>query len=392
MPTNKVDTAFLEVGFRPFFLGAALYAVLVMGLWFAIYLFQLPIPFESLSPLEWHAHEMLFGYSMAVISGFLLTSVQTWSKLATAHGKSLLFLFSLWSAARLFLLFGSSYIWFAALCDILFNLWLLYILAHRIIKARQWKQLGIIAKVFLITACNLMFYLGTLGWLTQGITWGIYGALYIIMALILTMGRRVIPFFIERATKDTVQVFNSKWVDISNLCLFLIFAINEVFFGNPILSAYLALALSILNAFRLIRWYHPIIWKQSLLWSIYLSFWLITLGFLFMALPYFAAPYIIISKQLALHAFTIGGIGAITLGMMARVSLAHTGRDVYAPPKSITYAFVAIFLSAFTRVILPLFDIWPYDILIGLSQCLWMLAFLIFLFNYAPILIFAKQE
>jgi uncharacterized protein involved in response to NO len=144
-----------------------------------------------------------------------------------------------------------------------------------------------------------------------------------------------------------------------------------------------------LNAYRLIRWHHPIIWQQGLLWSIYLSFWMITFGFALFALIYVAN--LDIPKLLALHAFTVGGIGMMTIGMISRVSLAHTGRNVYDPPQAIKYAFIAILLSAITRVIIPLFDIIPYETLIGISQIFWVMAFAIFTMTYAPILLKPKQ-
>ncbi|HID36629.1 MAG TPA: NnrS family protein, partial [Ghiorsea sp.] len=154
-------------------------------------------------------------------------------------------------------------------------------------------------------------------------------------------------------------------------------------------AAYLATILFILNAYRLIRWHHPIIWQQGLLWSIYLSFWMITFGFALFALTYFAN--LDIPKLLAIHAFTVGGIGMITMGMISRVSLAHTGRNVYEPPKALIYAFSAILISAIVRVILPLFDIWAYETLIGISQVFWVLAFAIFITAYAPILLRPKK-
>ncbi|MDT8377133.1 MAG: NnrS family protein [Mariprofundaceae bacterium] len=388
MKDNLETVAFLEMGFRPFFLGAALFAAISMVLWSAIYLFQLPVEIESVTIFEWHAHEMFYGYAFAVIAGFLLTSVRNWTHLPTAHGSTLLLLFMLWAAARILFMFGTAYIWIAGIFDIAFALCLSYILTRRIVKAGKWNQLGIVTKLLLIMACNILFYLGALGMLEHGVAWGIYGGLYIVIALILTMGRRVIPFFIERATGDAVKLFNSRWIDLSSLLFFLLFTVNELFFGQHTLSAYLALALFIINAIRLVGWHHPVIWKQSLLWSVYLAFWMITLGFALFALPYFAAPYFgDISRLLAIHAFTVGGIGMITMGIMARVSLGHTGNNVYQPPVAVTYALAAILLSAVARIILPLLDLWPYAWLIGLSQGLWIAAFLIFTAVYAPILI-----
>ena len=379
---------FLKMGFRPFFLGASIFAVLSMALWSAIYLFKLPVTMESITIFEWHAHEMFYGYAVAVISGFLLTSVRTWTRLPTAHGNVLLVLFMMWATARILLLFGTTYIQLAGIFDITFSLCLSILLTFRIVQAKQWKQLAIIGKVLLITTCNIMFYLGAIGLMEDGVTWGIYGGLYIVVALILTMGRRVIPFFIERAAGGESKLFNAKWIDLASLVFFLIFAVNQVFIGQQDLSAYLALFLFVVNAIRLIGWHHPVIWKQSLLWSIYLAFWMVTLGFFLIALPYFAAPYFAAEFAfLAIHAFTVGGIAIITLGMMSRVSLAHTGNNVYKPPRAVAYALLAILLSAIVRVVLPHFNLWTYEVLIGLSQALWIVAFLIFIATYTPILI-----
>lgn len=383
---------FLTMGFRPFFLGAGIFAVLSMALWSAIYLFRLPVTMESITIFEWHAHEMFYGYAVAVIAGFLLTSVRTWTRLPTAHGKVLLALFLLWAAARILFFFGTAHIRLAGFFDITFAACLSLLLTLRIVQAKQWKQLAIVGKVMLITACNIMFYLGAAGLMDHGVVWGIYGGLYIVLALILTMGRRVIPFFIERAAGGDTELFNARWIDISSLVLFLAFAINEVFFGSQPLSAYLALFLFGVNAARLIGWHRTVIWKQSLLWSVYLSFWMITLGFLLTALRYFAAPLFAADPGLlAIHAFTVGGITVITLGMMARVSLGHTGNDVYRPPRSVAYALLAILLCAVVRVILPYFDLWSYEVLIGWSQALWIAAFLLFIASYAPLLTKAKR-
>ena len=137
MNTENTPIAFAEIGFRPFFLGAGIFAMLSMALWSAVYLFQFDLPLQSLTQFEWHAHEMIFGYAFAVISGFLLTSVRTWTRKPTAHGTFLLVLFTLWLTARLLFLFGTSYIEFAALFDIAFALTLATLLSYRIIQAKK---------------------------------------------------------------------------------------------------------------------------------------------------------------------------------------------------------------------------------------------------------------
>jgi len=382
MNTENTPCAFTEMGFRPFFLGAAVFAILSMVIWSGVYLFQFNIPLQSITQFEWHAHEMIFGYAFAVISGFLLTSVRTWTKRPTAHGKSLVLLFGLWLSARTLYLFGTSYIEFAAIFDILFTLTLTSLLAYRIIQAKKWGQLAIVAILLLLTSCHIIFYLGVFDIVEHGIHRGLYGALFMVIALILVMGRRVIPFFIEKGVKGSVNLFNSKWLDIPIMALYFSFAISELFFNAPLLTAALALTLFALNTIRLVGWHHRGIWKRSMLWSLYLSFWLISIGFLLFAGSY----YMDIPKLIAIHALTVGGIGIITLSMMIRVSLAHTGRDVYQPPKGVIYALSAILLSALIRIALPLIDPSHYELWVGLSQACWIVAFLIFTISYVPIL------
>lgn len=382
-PEQTSRFAFLELGFRPFFLGAAIFAMATIMLWAGIYFFDLSLPVSLISPAQWHAHEMIYGYTLAVIAGFLLTAVKNWTGIATSSGKGLLLLFSLWVAVRLCFVAFDSVIILTAILDAVFSIVLLVAVCRPIVVVRQWKQMAIVSKLFLILMFNAFFYCGVFGWMEQGVYWGIYGGLYLVLGLILTMGRRVIPSFIESGVDGSVSLFNSKWLDISSMLLFLGFFINEVFFHFPALSVWLAFLLFFVNAARLIGWHTPGIWRKSLLWSLYLSFWFITLGFLLFAV----ADRVGISKYLAIHAFAYGGIGLITIGMMSRVALGHTGRMVSEPPASAAIAFALLIAGALVRVILPIVSMANYNIWIGLSQLLWVIAFAIFVITYTPILI-----
>ncbi|MCP4008239.1 MAG: NnrS family protein, partial [Proteobacteria bacterium] len=228
----------------------------------------------------------------------------------------------------------------------------------------------------------VLFYLGAMGFLTRGVDWGVYGGLFLVISLILTLGRRVVPFFIEKGVDNPVKLKNSKWIDLSSLVFFLSFTIIEVFFTMPALSAILALILFAINARRLTGWYTPGIWQKSLLWSLYLSFWFLCIGFALFATAYFPG----INKYLAIHAFAVGGIGAMTLAMMARVALGHSGRSIQKPPRIMSYAFGLLLIGAVFRVFLPLIDAGHYTLWIALSQVLWIIAFTIFSLVYLPIL------
>ena len=136
--------ALFNLGFRAFFLGASFFSLISISLWSAIFLFQFPLPMQSISATQWHAHEMIFGYALAVVAGFLLTAVKNWTGVQTLHGKGLMLLFSLWAIARLTMLTGSSMLLVSAIFDLLFALFLLVAIAQPIIKVGQWKQLIIL--------------------------------------------------------------------------------------------------------------------------------------------------------------------------------------------------------------------------------------------------------
>jgi uncharacterized protein involved in response to NO len=380
---RATNFALFNLGFRVFFLGAGIFSLVSISLWSAIYLFKLPLSIQSITSTQWHAHEMIYGYSMAVIAGFLLTAVKNWTGVQTLYGKPLILLFSLWAVARLLFLFGTSYIFIAGIFDTLFSLALILSISHPIIKVKQWKQLSILSTLILLITGNIFFYLGALNVFHNGVYWGIYGGLYLVIGIILIMGRRVIPFFIEAGVGYNVKLFNSNWVDISSQLFLIAFIVSELFLKNQILSSYLALALFLVHAIRLIGWHTSGIWEKSLLWSLYLSFWFICIGFLLFAGIYFVG----VSKFLAFHAFAFGGIGVLTMSMMSRVALGHTGRDVRNPPKAISYALGILLFGAVIRVVVPLFYTLNYDILIGLSQVLWIISFLIFTIIYFPVFI-----
>ncbi|MBP9839045.1 MAG: NnrS family protein [Proteobacteria bacterium] len=374
--------ALFNLGFRPFFLGAGIFSIISISLWSLIYLFQISPTIELVSDSQWHAHEMIYGYGLAVIAGFLLTAIKNWTGIQTAHGKPLMIIFVVWAMARLLFLFGTSYLIFAGIFDGLFILMLIAFTAYPIFKAKQWKQSFILLKLLLLAIGNGLFYLGALEIVNDGIYIGLYGGLYLIIAIILTIGRRVVPFFIERGVGYEIKLFNSKWLDLSSMLLFLGFFISELFLQNPAISAYLALALFFINSARLVGWHSKGIWRKSLLWSLYLSLCLICLGFLLFATTYFFDT----EKSLAIHTFSFGGIGLITLAMMSRVSFGHSGRDINQPSNALIYAFCIILLGFLTRVILPLFEIFDYEILIGISLICWLIAFIIFVTIYFPIL------
>ena len=381
-PTGRIALFFL--GFRPFFLGAALFSVTTMSWWMAVYIFSWQSRPLNISPATWHAHEMIFGYTIAVIAGFLLTAVKNWTGIQTPHRGSLALLFLLWLVGRVLPYFSRTVpIELIAVLDNLFLGILFLVLALPVIRAKQWKQVGIMSKILLMLAGNVIFYLGVTGVVEKGVHWGLYSGLYLILSLIFVMGRRVIPFFIERGIDEPVQLTNRKWVDRSSLVLFIGFWITDVFVADPNLTAVLAGILFLLHAVRLKDWYTSAMWRKPLLWVLYLAYSFLVLGFLLKAL----IPVLGLSPFLAIHAFTVGGIGLITLGMMSRVALGHTGRDIKQPPATLSWIFSLLLAGAIVRVIFPLVSVNQYTLWIGCSQALWIAAFALFVLVYSPILL-----
>lgn len=378
-----------NLGFRPFFLCASLYAAISVLVWGLIYTGKLQHHFVFSSPMIWHAHEMVFGYAVAVIAGFLLTAVKNWTGIQTPNGWKLLSLVLIWLFARLlaFVPNHSLFHWQFAL-DNVFLILLILSIAIPIIKSGNKRNLVIVTKIILILASNIVFYLGVIGYLEDGERIGLYSAIYLILALILTLARRVIPTFIERGVGYPVTLRNSTWVDLSSLFLFLIFWIAEIIEPNSGVVAVLAGLLFVIHSIRLSGWHTSGIWKQPLLWVLFIAYGFLTLGFLLKALAWF----IDVSPSLALHAFTYGGIGMITIGMMARVTLGHTGREIYAPAKIHSVMFVSLLIGAIIRVLVPLFEPMQYSLWITLSYLLWSFAFGLFVINYAPKLIQARVD
>ncbi len=381
--TSIPNMALFNLGFRVFFLGAAVYSIVTILFWLGMFAFNLSLPVSGLSSFQWHAHEMIFGYALAVIAGFLLTAVKNWTGIQTAHGLPLAFIFCLWLIARLLFLFGSTFIPIAAVFDMLFILSVIIAAAYPIAKSKNWRQLGILSKLVLLAVANLCFYLGFLGLLEQGLYWGVYGGLYLVIGLILTLGSRVIPFFIQNGVEKHVQLYNPKWITLLGLVIFLVFFISELFLHDKNITGITSVALFLLYSVRLIGWYTSGIWKKPLLWSLYLAMLFIVVGFLLFALSVYAG----IPKFLAIHAFAYGGIGVMTMSMMARVSLGHTGRNINEPPEMVKYMLALLLVGAVFRVFLPMIAPDNYLIWIVSSQLIWLIAFIMFVISYAPMLI-----
>lgn len=239
----------LNLSFRVFFSAAAVFAIIMMVLWSFVFTGHTDIDAQVLNPLYWHGHEMIYGYALAVVAGFLLTAVKTWTGVMMPHGYSLLAIFACWLLARLgWLAFGlgvtiagssACLLYAAALFDLLFVGSMAFVIFRAVLQVKQYKQMGILAKLALLTLGNGLCYWGIISADMSTTRVGIYLGFYLIIGLVLTIGRRVVPFFIERglsgAGTGTITLRNSKIQDIASLAFFFAFFLADLFYPNKYL-------------------------------------------------------------------------------------------------------------------------------------------------------------
>ncbi len=374
-------TALFNLGFRPFFLGAGVVGVLAMFAWWGQYSGY--IGSADLTP-AWHAHEMLFGYTLAVIAGFLLTSVRNWTGLDTVSGARLFALFCFWVVARVANALG--YIEIAAVSDLVFMLWFGWCAVVPIIKVKQWRQTAIVGIIITLALANGLYYAGQLSLVTNGIYFGNYIGFYVVVGLILVMTGRVVPFFIERGVEEEVQLPSNPRLEFFIFIAYVAFVVANLV--QPAMSIAnnfvygLAALLFVLNCIRLMSWYAKGIWQKPLLWTLFVAYGFIVLGFLLYALLFFGWFNIFIP----IHSIAVGGVGLLTLSMMARVTLGHSGRSIHEPPGLMTFAFAALLAATVLRVFFPLLLPGFHVLWIQASQLLWITAFALFLVAYSPML------
>ena len=374
--------ALFELGFRPFFLLASLFSILSMLGWVMVYSFGWRLPVLVVNPIAWHGHDMVFGYTTAVIAGFLLTAVRNWTGIHTLRGLPLCLLAIIWLVARVLPLLGSALFFkWAALFDIAFLLLLAVAVAYPIIKTKKWPQLMIVFILLLLTMANIVYYLGAFGVLNQGVSWGLYSGVYLVMLLTTIIAGRVVPFFVDRAIGYQGRPVNWPLIEKIHLPLLLVLWLMDVFFKQIWVTGLLAFTLALLHGLRLYRWYVKGIWQKPLLWSLLIAYGFLVVSFLLKALGVFT----FYPSSYSLHAFAYGGIGMMTIAMMARVSLGHTGRNVNQPPASLVWVFIMLFFGAVIRALLPFLFADYYGYLIAGSQFLWIGAFSLFFIHFLPI-------
>jgi uncharacterized protein involved in response to NO len=380
------DYPLFALGFRAFFVLAGLSALLLIVLWNAIYNGKLSAA-NYFGNVNWHAHEMLLGYSAAVIAGFLLTAVKNWTGRTTLTGDQLATLCLIWLYGRIAPFYaGLLPDGVIAAIDFAFLPVLAYQIAKPILATRQYRNLIFIGILLIMTLANGLIHAGILT-STPYLTWmGLQAAVATIVLLILVIAGRVFPFFTERGLPG---------VRVSSNPLYEYGAIGSAVLTYGLLltdvsGTLLALASSLAVLFNFARiwgWYVQRVWYVPLLWVLYAGYGWIILGFGLTAL----SAYGLVLPSLSLHAFTVGGIGVLTLGMMARVSLGHTGRALRVS-NAMAIAFILLNIAALSRVLLPIALPNWYGTLVYLSMLFWLAAFALFIYVYSPMLTTARID
>jgi uncharacterized protein involved in response to NO len=369
-----------QLAFRPGFLLAAAFAVLAMGRWW--YWMESPGSWhKSLSPYWWHAHEMVFGFALPVVAGFLLTAVATWTGIAGTRGRALQALFGLWLLARLVLWLTPDWWALAWAAEIGFLAIVLWELTRRVWARRQWRNMLFPPILLVMAGLDTASYLGLDNPLAA--TRLHYAMVWMISLLIVIVGGRVTPLFTGNRLGLKIAPVNPRLEHLAIASVFLV-AMQSVLLPNeharPVITG-LYLFTGAIHLYRLYCWQG---WKtrsEPLLWSMHLSYLCIPLALFGLA---WAGTDPIASKNL-MHLLAIGSIGGMILAMMTRVSLGHTGRPLEVPPH-IAMAFALVFCAAVVRALLPLFSVsltpWAWRV----SALLWLVAFAAFLLYYIPVL------
>jgi uncharacterized protein involved in response to NO len=371
--------------FRPFFLFACIFSILSMGAWALVQAGELYfMPYGGVT--FWHAHEMLFGFVSAIIVGFLLTAVQSWTGLRATHGKPLMMLFILWLLARIFMLLDIFTLqWITALFDISFLLLAALFLASLVLKVKQYRNLIFVPILLLLATANLFTHLSFMTGEIRFYTQGIYSTVMIITLIMTVVAGRVFPMFTANGTK-TKRVDNLAWLEKSVVSLTAVLVLIHLFGLQQMISSKLMVLLfvfcSLGHCIRVIHWRPQVTFKTPLVWSLHLAYWFMPISFLLFALHYGGAN---ISTSNALHGLTAGAMSSLILAMIARISLGHSGRPL-APHWIMKYAFVIIVLAASIRLISPHIQTYFTFNLNVLSAALWAIAFGIYIVVYTPIL------
>lgn len=382
-PTTATGFALFNLGFRPFYPLAALAAAVGVALW-ALQVLGTVAPVGTVNGMAWHAHEMVFGFAVAVVTGFLFTAVRNWTGLPTPTGWPLAALCGLWLAGRIAVV---AMPWpLAAAVDGAFLPTVALVLWLPLHRSRNRNRF-MVGLLLGLAAANVAFHLSAAGLLAVPAIAAVRFALYLIVLLVTIMGGRVIPSFTANALREA-RVRVRPRLDRTAIATLAAALVSVLAFPAGVATGALCLAAAVLHAIRLAGW-DPLSTRASpILWILHLSYAWIPLALLLHGL---AAMDVLGTAVLADHAIAVGAVGGVIVGMITRTARGHTGLPLQAStPEVVAYALVHV--AAGLRVLLPL--AWPaaYTVAVGTSAAAWTVAFAIYLVVYVPILVRPRAD
>ena len=373
--------ALFSYGFRPFFLFGAIYAGTMIPLWLAVFAgdFQLPTAF---APRDWHVHEMLFGYVGAVIAGFLLTAVPNWTGRLPIQGAPLAVLFSAWLAGRLATTFSGFLGWQLALAiDAAFLLLLAAATLREIVAGRKWSNLKVVGIVSLLAVANIAFHIETHFY---GLAeYSTRASIALVITLVCVIGGRIIPSFtrnwLARREPGRLPVPFNRFDAMAmavGVCAMIAWVVVPS--GRLVASA-LGVA-GVLHVVRLARWAGDRTVSDRLVLILHIAYAFVPTGFFLAAL----SSLDVIAPSAGIHAWTGGAIGSMTIAVMTRVSLGHTGQALSASV-STQAIYAAIVIAALARICAALDPTYSIPLLM-IAGVAWTGAFLGLALAYGPLL------
>ena len=365
----------LRLGFRPFYLCAALLATLAVPLWVVVFLGQVAFN-PSASPMLWHAHEMLFGFAAVVIIGFLLTAVKAWTGLDTPRGPLLGALVLLWLAARIASV-AAPYPVYAVLDLALLPL-VAVALLDVLVRARNRRNLPLALILILMSLANLGFHLAVMGFIDVPPVKLLYACLALIVMVECVITGRVIPAFMTNATPGLKLITNRK-LELATLAvtaLGLALWVCAPAGWTTLIALFLAAGL---HLHRQWRWRPLLARNRPILWILHAAYAWIPAGFGLLAL----AQIGMVPNSAGVHALAVGATGGLIIGMITRTARGHTGRPLKASKPEVL-AYTLVMIAAALRVLLPLVSADLLVISLVSAALAWSVAFGIYLVIYTP--------
>ncbi|MDP2549229.1 NnrS family protein [Oceanobacter sp. 4_MG-2023] len=386
--SQQPEWAWFALAFRPFFGLGAIFGVICVGLWVAsLSGAQLIAPAGGL--YFWHMHEMLFGFVAAIVVGFLLTAVKSWTNQPGLSGPPLGLLVGVWFVGRVAMLLPTFLpANLIGLIDFLFLPLAAVVLARPVIRVNMWRNLIFAPILLLMSGLNAMMHADPSGSAIINQHVAAHGMILLVVLLMCVIGGRVFPMFTANGTQ-TPRVTPLPWLEKATilttaLCIPAGMALLP---ATEAMTGIILMAAGALNIWRASRWRFMVALQTPMLWSLHLSYWLMSIGLILIGLHQTTG---ILTASISYHVITLGGISLMILAMVTRVSLGHTGRKIQATPV-ITSAFLLMVAATFVRILpalLPGQALW----LLILAGLLWMAAFSLFVIVFFPILSRARPD